>query len=109
MVNPAITATLIAAASRQQAEEKIESRLKKAKAVSRASAVALELDEKEQRLLEEAIAEGTVRRAEDGRVYLVQQRIADRKEGQIFMALLSLLVIASLIASVAILASRVGG
>ena len=106
MVNPAITAALIAASNQEAVEEKIEGRLKKANAFSPGSAIVLELKEKEQKLLDQALAGGTVKRTPGGRVYLDEQALADRKEGQGFMALLILLVVASVIASVAVLVAR---
>ncbi|HXG82297.1 MAG TPA: hypothetical protein VNJ05_10915 [Sphingomicrobium sp.] len=108
MVNPAITASLLAAANKEEIQEKIEARLKKANATSRASAIALELKDKERKLLDQALAAGTVQRTDDGRLYLNELAIANRNEGQGFTALLILLIIASVIASVAVLASRAG-
>ena len=108
MVNPAITAALLAAANQEEIQEKIEARLKKAKAVSTGSAIALELKEKEQELLDQAIASGAVKRSADGRFYLNERVIADRNEGQGFTALLILLAIASVIASIAVLAAQAG-
>jgi hypothetical protein len=108
MVNPAITAALIAASRQEEVEEKIEGRLKKARAVSVASAIAIELKDKEQELLDQALAAGTVKRTDDGRLYLNERAIADRKEGQGFMALLIMLVVASAIASVAVLMAKAG-
>ena len=107
MVNPAITAALIAA-SRQEDVQKLEGRLKKARALSVASAVALELKDKEQKLLDQALATGSVKRTDDGRLYLNERVIADRKEGQGFLALLITLAVASVIASVAVLAAQAG-
>ena len=106
MVNPGITAALIAASHQEDVEQKIEGRLKKAEALSPARAIALELKGKEQKLLEQALAGGTVKRTGDGRFYLDEMAIADRKEGQGFMVLLILLVIASVIASTVVLAGR---
>ena len=108
MVNPAITAALIAA-SHQEEMEKIEARLKKAGALSTGSAVALELKDKEHKLLDQALASGTVKRTADGRLYLNERAVADRQEGHGFMALLIILVVASVIASVAVLAAQSGG
>ena len=107
MVNPAITAALIAA-SQQEEVKKVESRLKKARALSGASAVTLDLNGKEQKLLDQALASGAVKRTDDGRLYLDERVIADRNEGQDFMALLILLAVASVIASVAVLAAQAG-
>ena len=108
-MNPAITAALIAASNQEGVEQKIEARLKKAGATSIASAIALDLKDKERDLLDQALAGGTVKQTADGRFYLNEQVIADRKEGQGFMALLILLVLASVIASVAVLAGKVAG
>ena len=109
MVNPAITVAIIAASRQEDVEAKIETRLRKARAVTRASAVTLELNEKEQPLLDQAIASGTVQKTEDGRFYLNEQAIADRAEGQGFKALLIVLVALSIIASGAILVATAGG
>ena len=104
MVNPAITAALIAASRQEEVEQKIEGRLKKARALSVGSAVALDLKDKDQALLDQALAGGSVKRTGDGRLYLNERVIADRKEGQGFMVLLFTLPVASVIASVAALA-----
>lgn len=109
MVNPAITAALLAASRQEDVQEKIEAKLKKAGAISPASAIGLSSNPKEQELLDQALAAGTVKRSTDGRYYLHEQAIADRREGQGFKALLILLVIASLIASVAVLVDRLAG
>ena len=93
MVNPAITAALLAASNQEKIQEKIEGRLKKARAVSTGSAIAVDLKEKERELLDQAIASGTVKRTDGGRLYLNERVIADRKEGQGFMALLILLAL----------------
>jgi hypothetical protein len=108
-MNPAIHAAIMAATHQEEIEQKIEGRLKKAGALSRGSAVALELKDKEQELLNQALASGTVQRTEDGRFYLNERIIAERKEGQGFMALLIILAVVSVIASVAVLAARSGG
>ena len=108
MVNPGITAALMAASRQEDVQEKVEGRLKKAGAISPASAIDLKLKDKEQQLLDQALAGGTVKRTDDGRLYLDERVIADRNEGQGFMALLILLVVASVIASVAVLAARAG-
>ena len=106
MVNPAITAAIIAASNQEEVEEKVEGRLKKANAVGPGSAIRLELKDKEQKLLDQALAGGTVKRTPDGRVYLDELALADRKEGQGFMALLIMLMVASVIASIAVLVAR---
>ncbi len=109
MVNPAITAALIAASRQEDVAQKIEARLKTARALSAATAVALELKDKEQELLDQALAAGSVKQTSDGRLYLNERVIADRKEGQGFMALLILLAVASVLASVVALAAQSGG
>ena len=100
-MNPAINAALIAAAaSKQPSEAGIEAKLRADGATSAACAVAFAPDKKlEQRLLDQAIAKGTIVRTADGRVYLNERAIADRKQGQGFMAAVILLIAASLIAS----------
>ena len=103
-MNPAIHAAIIAATHQEEIEKKIEGRLKKAWALGPANAIALDLEGKERELIDHAIVAGTVKRTADGRLYLHEQAVADRKEGQGFMALLILLVIGSVIASVAVLA-----
>jgi len=109
MANPAITAALIAAAHQEEVEEKVEARLKKANALTPASAIALELKDKERELLDLALAAGTVKRTGDGRLYLDELAVADRRDGQGFMALLIMLVAASIIASGIVLVLRAGG
>ena len=104
MVNPAITSALIAASRQESVEQKIEGRLKKAKALSPATAIGLSLDKKEQPLLDQALASGTVKETANGRYYLNEQLIADRNEGKGFMALLILLVFGSILASLVALA-----
>jgi hypothetical protein len=107
MSNPAITAAIIAASRQQEIEEAIESRLTKAKATGPSSAVTLDLaGEKE--LLDQALAEGTVKTTSDGRYYLNERAIADRKEGQGFMVILLLLVVASIMASGIVLVKMAG-
>ena len=99
MSNPAITAALIAASRQQEVEEAIEGRLAKAKATGPSSAIPLALEGKEKELLDQALAAGTVKSAGEGRYYLNEKAIADRKEGQGFMIVLILIVIASIMAS----------
>ena len=102
-MNPAIHAAIIAATRREEIEKKIEGRLKKAGAIGPASAVALNLEGKEQELIDHALAVGTVKRTAEGRLYLHEQAMADRKERQGFMLLLILLAVGSVIASMVIL------
>ena len=108
-MNPAITAALIAASRQEDVEKNIEARLKKARAVNRSSAIAIDLDEKQQPLLDQALASGTVQRTEDGRLYLNEQVMADRVEGQGLKAFLMILIALSIIASGAALVARAGG
>ena len=108
MSNPAITAAIIAASRQQEIEEAIEGRLAKAKATGPSSAVPLDLAGKEKELLDQALAEGTVKTTSDGRYYLNERAIADRKEGQGFMVILLLLVVASIMASGIVLVKMAG-
>ena len=98
-MNPAITAALIAASHEEKIEQKVIGRLKSSRSNSRSTAIALELDEAGQKLLEEAIGQGTVTKTPDGRYYLNERAIADRKEGQGFLALVIILISLSFIAS----------
>jgi len=108
MVNPAITAALIAASRQEEVAQKVEGRLKKARALSVASAIALVLNDKERELFDQALASGSVKQTADGRYYLNERAVAERKEGQGFMALLILLAIASIVASAAVLLNQGG-
>jgi len=108
MSNPAITAALIAASRQQEVEEAIEGRLGKAKATGPSSAISLDLEGKEKELLDQALAAGSVKTTNDGRYYLNERAIADRKEGQGFMVVLILLVIASIMASGIVLMTTAG-
>ena len=108
MSNPAITAALIAASRQQEVEEAIEGRLGKAKATGPSSAISLHLEGKEKQLLDQALAAGSVKTTNDGRYYLNERAIADRKEGQGFMVVLILLVIASIMASGIVLMKTAG-
>lgn len=108
MSNPAITAALIAASRQQEVREAIEGRLGKAKATGPSSAIPLDLQDKEKELLDEALAAGVVKTTSDGRYYLNERAIADRKEGQGFMVILILLVAASIMASGLVLLKTAG-
>ena len=99
MSNPAVTAALIAASRQQEVQEAIEGRLGKAKAIGRSSAIRLDVTGKEKELLDQALASGSVKTTDDGRYYLNERAIADRREGQGFMVLLILLIAASILAS----------
>lgn len=104
-MNSAIHAAIIAASNQEAVQEKIEARLRAAKAVGPSSSIAFTpTDEAEAKLLEAALSTGNVVRTLDGRLYLNERAVADRKEGQGFMALLITLIVASLIASGAALA-----
>ena len=104
-MNPAIHAAIIAASHQEEIQEKVEAKLRAARAVGPSSAILFHpADDAERKLFEAALAGGSVARTHDGRVYLNESVIADRKEGQGFAALLILLVIASVIASGAVLA-----
>jgi hypothetical protein len=108
MSNPAITAALIAASRQQDIEEAIESRLKKSKATGPSSAIPLDLEGKDKELLDQALAAGAVKTTTDGRYYLNERVIADRREGQGFMVVLILLVLASIMASGFVLLKAAG-
>jgi hypothetical protein len=109
-VNPAIHAAIIAATQQEAVKEKVEDKLREARALGASSAAIFDpADEAEQKLLDAAISSGNVVRTLDGRVYLNERAVSDRQEGQGYMALLIILVIASVIASVAVLATRAGG
>jgi hypothetical protein len=109
MINPAVTTALLAAGQDKHSKEFIASKLRKAKALGSTTAIALDLDEKQRKLLDQAMADGTVVKTLDGRFYLNERAVSERNEGQGFMALLIILVIGSVFASVAILVSRAGG
>ena len=108
MSNPAITAAIIAASRQQEVKEAIEGRLTKAKAKGPSSAVPLDLAGNEKELLDQAIADGTVKTTNDGRYYLNERAIADRNEGQGFMVVLILLIAASILASGIVLVKMAG-
>ena len=103
-MNPAIHAAIIAATQQEAVKEKIEDKLREAGALGASSAIMFDpADKTEQKLLEAAIGAGKVVRTADGRVYLNERAVADFQEGQGFMALLILLVVGSIIASVVVL------
>jgi hypothetical protein len=109
MINPAVTAALLAASQDEESEEFIQKKLREANAEGSSSAIRLELNEKQEKYLDKALETGTVVKTVDGRLYLNERALSERKEGQGYMALLILLVIGSVIASVAILTLRSGG
>ena len=99
-MNPAIHAALIAASQQEEIEKKVESRLRAAKALGPSSAIDFSpADDSERKLLDAALSTGNVVQTSDGRVYLSERAIADRKEGQGYVTLLILLIAASVIAS----------
>jgi hypothetical protein len=99
-VNPAIHAAIIAATQQEAIKEKVEDKLREEKALGPSSAIAFApTDDAERKLLDAALSTGNVVRTTDGRVYLNERAVADRQEGQGYMALLIVLVIGSLIAS----------
>ena len=99
MINAAITAALIAASQEEETEEAILGKLRKGNAMSRSSAMPLDLAGDKQELLEEALASGIVAKTADGRFYLNERAAADTKESQGFLVLLIFLIVGSLIAS----------
>ena len=108
-MNPAIHAAIMAASHQEQNQEKVEAKLRAAKALGPSSAILFQpADDAERKLFEAALAGGTVTRTRDGRTYLNERVIAERKEGQGFAILLVLLIIASVIASGAVLADFAG-
>jgi len=109
MFNPTVMAALRASAQGNGDDDFLQSKLRAADAVGTSSAVSLAIDEKQQKLLDRAIEQGTVVKTFDGRFYLNERAVTDRKEGQGYMVLLILLMIASALASVVALAKRAGG
>ena len=104
-MNPAITAALIAAAKQEETEEAIIGKLRKGKAVSPSSAISLDIPDDKRKALDQAVAGGTVMKTADGRFYLNERAVADRKHSQGFMVMLMILIAGSVIASgVALLA-----
>ena len=102
-MNPAIHAAIIA--SNEAVEETVEDRLRAAKALGHSSAIPIvPANDEEQKLLDAALAGGNVVRTSNGLFYLSERAVADRNEGQGFMALLIVLVLMSLIATGAALA-----
>ena len=109
MINAGITAAIIAASQDEESEEFVQNKLKAANALGASAAIPLNLGDKQQKLLDKAVAGGTVVKTVDGRFYLNERAVADRQEGHGYMALLILLVTGSIIASGAVLALRLGG
>ena len=109
MVNPAITAALLAASQEEGSEEFVQKKLRDANAEGSSSAISLDLNEKQQKFLDQAIEKGTVVKTVDGRFYLNERAVSERKEGQGYMALLILLVAGSILASGLVLVLRSGG
>ena len=109
MFNPAINAALMAAAQDHESEESLQKKLREAKALNSFSAGALELNAKQRHLLGKAVAAGTIAKTADGRLYLNERMISERKEGHGFMLALILLAVGSVISSVAVLSAMAGG
>ncbi len=101
-MNPAITAAIVAANAKANASlETVIARLRKDKALRSDSAVRFEpANEAEQKFLDEAIGRGLVVRRHDGLYYINERAVSERNEGLGFAALLMLLAIASVVASV---------
>jgi len=109
-VNPAIQAAIIAATQQEAVKEKVEDKLRTAKALGPSSAIAfMPADDAERKLFEAALSTGNVVRTSEGRVYLNERTVADRKEGQGLTALLIMLVAGSIIASGVALLIATGG
>ena len=99
-MNPAIHAAIIAASNQEAIKDQVEERLRAAKALGSSSAIAfVPANEAEQKLLDAALASGNVVRTSSGLYYLNERAVAERNEGQGFMALLIALVAVSLIAT----------
>ncbi len=99
-MNPAIHAAIIAASHEEAIKQQVEERLRAAKALGSSSAIAfVPANDVEQKLLDAALAGGNVVQTSSGLFYLNERAVADRNEGQGFMALLIVLVAASLIAT----------
>lgn len=109
-MNPAIMVAIMAATQQQEQEDKAEAKLREAKALGASSAIDFApANDAEQNWLDKAVAEGVVVRTADGRVYLSERQLADRREGQGFTVLLVMVVVASLAASGIALVMSVGG
>jgi hypothetical protein len=98
-MNPAITAALIAAAHEEEFDKSVTGKLREAKATGPSSAIPLQVDPDKQDRLDEAIANGTISKTADGRLYLNERAIAERQEGQGHVALLVIFVALSILAS----------
>jgi hypothetical protein len=98
-MNPAITVALLAAVEEEEFDKSVVGKLREAKATGPSSAIALELTPDQQELLEEAIANGTISKTADGRLYLDERAIAERQEAQGHVALLIVFVALSIMAS----------
>lgn len=99
MINPAITAALIATAGEEETEETIIGKLRNGKATSSSSAMPLDIPDDKRSAIDRAIASGIVAKTADGRFYLIERAVADRQQSQGFMLLILLLICASVIAS----------
>jgi hypothetical protein len=103
-MNPAIHAAIIASQKHQQGVDDVVSKLRKARALSAASAIAL--TDVDQTKIDEAVGLGLVIRSADGRLHVNEHAVSDRLQSQGWIVIVILLVAASLIASaVALLAT----
>jgi len=100
---------LLAASHDKDSEEFVQKKLREANALGTSGAVCLDLNDKQLKLLDQALANGTVVKTIDGRLYLNERAVSERKEGQGFMALLIMLVVGSVLASIVVLVSKAGG
>ncbi|QDP19216.1 hypothetical protein [Sphingomonas xanthus] len=105
MANAAIMAAVAAAAHQEERKKHVLEPLKKAGATGASRAIALTLKEKQQVYLDQALADGAVKRTPEGRYYLDERAIREKAQGQGFLVLLILLVAASLVASAVALVS----
>jgi hypothetical protein len=103
-MNPAIHAAIVAAQSTETVDTAV-AKLKAAGALGPENAIAL--PEMNAATVDEALAAGLIVRSSDGHYYLDEQAVSDRNERNGMMLLVSLLIMASLAASViALLAFR---
>ena len=100
---------MLAASHDKDSEEFVQKKLREANALGTSGAVCLDLNDKQLKLLDQALANGTVVKTIDGRLYLNERAVSERKEGQGFMALLIMLVVGSVLASIVVLVSKAGG
>ena len=98
-MNPAFHAAIYSA-THKASSESIEARLRAAGALGHATAMAFEpADATERKLVGQGIASGVFVRNAQGHLYLNERALADRRQGQGWIALVVLLVVNSLLAS----------